>query len=123
MVQALNTGHSGSLSTGHANSIRGMLKRLEAMFLQAADVPSEAIRSQITEGIDIMIHMSRMHDGTRKVMEIAELEGMADGNISTNTLFRYIPQEKDGEYYGGKLVRSGRGLIHREKLLISRYEI
>ena len=75
MVQALNTGHSGSLSTGHANSIRGMLKRLEAMFLQAADVPSEAIRSQITEGIDIMIHMSRMHDGTRKVMEIAELEG------------------------------------------------
>ena len=123
MVQALNTGHSGSLSTGHANSIRGMLKRLEAMFLQAADVPSEAIRSQITEGIDIMIHMSRMHDGTRKVMEIAELEGMADGNISTNTLFRYIPQEKDGEYYGGKLVRSGRGLIHREKLLISGYEI
>ncbi len=123
MVQALNTGHSGSLSTGHANSIRGMLKRLEAMFLQAADFPTGAIRSQITEGIDIMIHMSRMQDGSRKVMEIAELEGISADNITTNTLFRYIPEKKDGENDGGKLIRTGNKLMHREKLLISGYEI
>ena len=104
MVQAMNTGHDGSMSTGHANSIDGMLKRLEAMFLQAADFPVEAIRSQITEGIDIMIHMSRMRDGSRRVTEIAELEGMEGGDIKINPLFRQ-----------GKPVE-GRRLIHMEKL-------
>ncbi|MDO4544896.1 MAG: CpaF family protein [Bacillota bacterium] len=107
MVQAMNTGHDGSLSTGHANSIEGMLKRLEAMFLQAADFPVEAIRSQITEGIDIMIHMSRMKDGSRKVMEIAELKGMEDGIIQLNSLFRHGDKEIKKE------------LIHREKLELS----
>ena len=86
MIQALNTGHSG-MSTGHANNIDGMLKRLEAMFLQAADFPVEAIRRQITAGIEIMIHMSRMKDGSRKITEIAELTGMEGGNITVNTLY------------------------------------
>lgn len=121
MVQALNTGHRGSLSTGHANSIRGMLKRLEAMFLQAAEFPSEAIKSQITEGIDIMIHMSRMQDGTRKILEIAELVGISEGNILTNTLFRYVPEKKEGQKRSGKLVRTGNDLLHKEKLIISGY--
>ena len=93
MIQALNTGHSGSLSTGHANSIEGMLKRLEAMFLQAVEVPVDAIRNQITEAIDIMIHVSRMQDGSRKVMEIAELSGLEDGVITTNPLFQYRTEE------------------------------
>ena len=66
MIQAMNTGHDGSLSTGHANSIEGMLKRLDMFHF-----PVEAIRSQITEGIDIMIHLSRMKDGSRSVTEIS----------------------------------------------------
>ena len=111
MIQAMNTGHDGSLSTGHANNIEGMLKRLEAMFLQAADLPVEAIRSQITEGIDIMIHMSRMPDGSRKVMEISELEGMQDGNIKINSLYKYGSG------------REGRQLKHTDKLELSGYNI
>lgn len=110
MIQAMNTGHDGSLSTGHANSIEGMLKRLEAMFLQAADFPVEAIRSQITEGIDIMIHMSRMKDGSRSVTEISGLKGMENGEIAVNPLFRK-----------GSRVEGSR-LIHREKLQLAGYE-
>ncbi len=104
MIQAMNTGHDGSMSTGHANSISGMLKRLEAMFLQAANFPVSAIRNQITEGIDIMIHMSRGQDGRRRVMEIAEIEGMKDGEIILNKLY------ENGE------ARSDRGIVHIEKL-------
>ena len=104
MIQAMNTGHDGSMSTGHANSIRGMIKRLEAMYMQAADFPVEAIRSQITEGIDIMIHMSRMKDGSRKITELSELCGMEKGEIRLNTLYRY-----DEGW-------TGRELINAEKL-------
>lgn len=102
MIQALNTGHYG-LSTGHANNIEGMLKRLEVMFLQAADFPAEAIRRQITAGIEIMIHMSRMRDGSRKVVEIAELAGIENGIIKVNSLFR-LGQGKTGT------------MLNREKL-------
>lgn len=109
MIQAMNTGHDGSLSTAHANSISGMLKRLETMFLQAVDFPVEAIRNQIMEGIDIMIHMSRMRDGSRKVMEIAELAGMEDGQIRVNPLFRQ----------GAGM--TGNPLLHREKLVLAGY--
>lgn len=101
--------HDGSLSTGHANNIEGMLKRLEAMFLQAADLPVEAIRSQITEGIDIMIHMSRMPDGSRRVMEISEIEGMQDGDIRMNSLYKY------------GCGRANIHLKHTEKLELSGY--
>ena len=87
MIQAMNTGHAGSLSTGHGNSPRGMLYRLEAMFLQAADFPIDAIRRQITEGIDIMIHLGRLPGGARTVLEISEITGMRDGEIGLNTLF------------------------------------
>lgn len=110
MVQAMNTGHDGSMSTGHANSIDGMLKRLEAMFMQAADVPVEAIRSQITEGIDVMIHMSRLRDGSRKVTEIAEIDGMENGEIRTNTIFSR-----------GRRVE-GSHLIRREKAELAGYD-
>ena len=109
MIQALNTGHDGSLSTGHANSIEGMLKRLEALCLQAADFPVEAIRSQITEGIDVMVHMSRMKDGSRRVLEIAELEGLKDGKIKVNSLFKR----------GRRLADSK--LLHCEKLYLAGY--
>lgn len=105
MINAMNTGHSGSLSTGHANSISGMLKRLEAMFMQAVDYPVYAIRNQIAEGIDVIIHMSRMKDGHRRVMEIAELDSVKDNSIVTNSLYRIDTG------------LTGNRLIHREKLI------
>ncbi len=108
MIQAMNTGHDGSLSTGHGNSISGMLRRLESMFLQAADYPVEAVRAQIAEGIDIIIHLGRMSDGSRKVLEIAEVDGIRDGEISTNLLFKYRPSKG--------LLHTGKGLKHKEKL-------
>lgn len=108
MIQAMNTGHDGSMSTGHANSVAGMLKRLEAMFLEAADIPVEAIRSQIAEGIDIIVHMNRLRDGSRRVSEIAELDCVKDGVIRTNLLYRYDTG------------LTGNSLIHREKLEVWR---
>jgi len=108
MIQAMNTGHDGSMSTGHANSVAGMLKRLEAMFLEAADIPVEAIRSQIAEGIDIIVHMNRLRDGSRRISEIAELDCVKDGVIRTNLLYRYDTG------------LTGNSLIHREKLEVWR---
>lgn len=89
MIQAMNTGHDGSLSTGHGNSPEGMLSRLEAMFLQAADYPIEAIRAQIAEAIDIIVHLGRLPDRSRKVLEIAEIMEYTGGKIEINTLFKY----------------------------------
>jgi pilus assembly protein CpaF len=108
MVQAMNTGHAGSLSTGHGNSPRGMLYRLEAMFLQAADFPVAAIRRQITEGIDVMVHLGRLPGGARTVLEIAEIAGMRDGEIELNPLFVYDVAEG--------LARTRNGLLDRAKL-------
>lgn len=108
MIQAMNTGHDGSLSTGHGNSIKGMLRRLESMFLQAADYPIEAIRSQIAEGIDIIVHLGRLSDGSRKVLEIAEISGFEHGEILTNLLFKYRPSKG--------LLATGNSLINTEKL-------
>ncbi len=89
MIQAMNTGHDGSLSTGHGNSPKGMLHRLEAMFLQAADFPIEAIRRQIVEGIDIMVHLGRLSDKKRVVLDISEIETIENGEIKINQLFKY----------------------------------
>lgn len=104
MIQAMNTGHDGSMSTGHANSVAGILKRLEAMFLEAAEIPVDAIRAQIAEGIDIIVHMSRMRDGSRQVIEIAELDCVRGGRILTNPLYRH------------DIGLTGNPLIHTEKL-------
>jgi pilus assembly protein CpaF len=108
MIQAMNTGHDGSLSTGHGNSIEGMLRRLESMFLQAADFPIEAIRAQIAEGIDIIVHMGRLFDKSRKVLEISEIKEFQDNKITLNPLFKY----KVGE----GLVRSENKLYNTGKL-------
>lgn len=89
MINACNTGHDGSLSTGHGNSIYGMIKRLESMYLQAADFPVSAIRAQIAEGIDLIVHLGRMPDNSRKVLEIAELTGISENEIRLNRLFEY----------------------------------
>ena len=109
MIQAMNTGHAGSLSTGHGNSPRGMLYRLEAMFLQAADFPIDAIRRQIAEGVDIIVHLGRLPGGDRAVFEIAEIVGFQSGEIGLNTLYERDPEKG--------LVGKGE-LVHREKLHI-----
>jgi pilus assembly protein CpaF len=88
MIQAMNTGHDGSLSTGHGNSPRGMICRLEAMYLQAADFPVEAIRRQISEAIEIIVHLGRTPDGGRRLLEISEVCGVTRDGIDLNPLFR-----------------------------------
>ena len=88
MLQAMNTGHEGSLSTGHANSTADMLSRLETMVLMGSSLPLPAIRQQIVGGIDIMIHLERDRYGQRRVVEIAEVLGLREGEIQLNCLFR-----------------------------------
>lgn len=110
MLQAFNTGHDGSLSTGHGNSISGMLKRLETMVLQAVNFPIDAIRNQIAEGIDIMVHLGRMPDKSRKVLEIAEITGYEQNKYMINSLFKY--EVKNG------LVKTQNQLINTDKLLL-----
>jgi pilus assembly protein CpaF len=115
MLQALNCGHAGSLSTGHGNSCEDMLKRLETMVLMGCEMPLEAIRGQIASGIDILVHLSRMRDRTRKLISVTELVGYENGKYMLNELFRF--QENgmcDGKVYG-EWVRCGT-LSDRQKL-------
>lgn len=88
MLQAMNTGHDGSLSTGHANSVEGMLKRLESLYLAAMPINVDAIREQIAEGIDILVHIERQRDGRRCVTEITELLGYQEGQFSLNRIMK-----------------------------------
>lgn len=89
MLQAMNTGHDGSLSTGHGNSARDMLSRLETMVLMAAELPLPAIRSQIASALDIMVHLGRLRDGSRKVLSITEIGGCTDGEVEMESLYEY----------------------------------
>ena len=89
MLQAMNTGHDGSLSTGHANSPKDMLSRLETMVLMGMDMPLSAIKGQIAAGIDIIVHLGRMRDKTRKVLEIVEVMDYRNGEIGINTLYKF----------------------------------
>ena len=114
MLQALNTGHEGSLSTAHANSARDMLSRLETMTLMGVELPLEAIRRQIASGVDILIHLGRMRDKSRKVLEITEVCGFEDHEIRTRTLYRW----KEGE----GLIKTA-PLLNREKLIRAGIEV
>ncbi|MBQ1848838.1 MAG: CpaF family protein [Acetatifactor sp.] len=115
MLTALNTGHDGSMSTGHANSARDMLSRLENMVLMGMDLPLMAIRQQIASGIDVIVHLGRLRDKSRKVLEIAEVLGFEDGEIKLGTLFSFEESgEEDGKVLG-RLVRKGE-LTHEDKL-------
>lgn len=108
MLQALNTGHDGSLSTAHANSSRDMLSRLETMVLMGIELPLEAIRRQIASGVDILVHLGRMRDKTRKVLEISEVIGFSDSEVQIHPLFLW----EEGKGF----VRKD-DLIHKEKLI------
>lgn len=108
MLQGMNTGHSGSLSTGHGNSVRGILKRLESLYLQEHQFPLQAIQSQIAEGIDILIHLGRLSTGERLVFEIAEIANVFEGEMRLNTLFKHSKSKG--------LIATGNKLVHGEKL-------
>lgn len=88
MLQALNTGHDGGLSTAHGNSCRDILNRLEMMVLMGMDLPLAAIRQQIASGIQVIVHLGRLGDKSRKVLEIAEIDGIKDGEIQLHPLYR-----------------------------------
>lgn len=104
MLQALNTGHFG-LSTGHGNSARDMLSRLETMSLMAADIPLPAVRGQIASAIDILVHLGRLRDRSRRVLEITEVTGYADGEIKLNPLYRFEEREETDEDEGQREMR------------------
>ena len=103
MLQAMNTGHDGSLSTGHANSTEDMLSRLETMVLSGAHLPVEVIRKQICSAIDIMIHLTRLRDKSRRVTEISEIVGMKNGEIQLNRLYEFV---EEGETPEGEVIGS-----------------
>lgn len=121
MLQAMNTGHDGSLSTGHANSTKDMLSRLETMVLQGSEgLPLEAIRQQIASAVDIIIHLSRLRDKTRKTMEISEILGYEQGKILVNPIYRFIEDENSTmEKVSGKLTRTENPFKNDYKLKIS----
>ncbi|MFQ7311369.1 MULTISPECIES: CpaF family protein [Sellimonas] len=116
MLQAMNTGHDGSLSTGHSNSPKDMISRLETMVLMGMEIPIEAVQRQIASGIDIIIHLGRLRDKSRKVLEILEITGYENGEIQMHTLYGF---EETGKKHGkvrGCLVKKDE-LQKKEKLL------
>nr|WP_307998119.1 CpaF family protein [uncultured Merdimonas sp.] len=121
MLQALNTGHDGSLSTGHANSPRDMLSRLETMVLMGMELPLPAIQRQIASGIDLIVHLGRLRDKSRKVLEVTEVLGYIDGEIRLQTLYQF--EEKGVEH--GRIQgvwKKCQELTHRDKLLAAGYD-
>ena len=119
MLQAMNTGHDGSLSTGHANSTHDMLSRLETMVLTGAEgLPLEAVRQQIASAVDIMIHLSRLRDKSRKVMEITEIVGYENGKFILNPLYEFVEDKEKStkDKVCGGLQRTANSLEHTIKL-------
>lgn len=116
MLQALNTGHQGSMSTGHGNSTRDMLYRLETMVLMGMEIPALAVRRQLASGIDLMIHLGRLRDRRRVIQEISEIDGCIDGEIVLNPIYCFQEKGmgKKGEVLGN-WVKMG-SLHHKEKL-------
>ena len=112
MITALNTGHDGGMSTIHANSAYGVFGRLETMFLSAVAYPADAVRGQISSGIDIVVHLARLSDGSRRVLDISELLGFEGGKPVLNRLFRFRPEAGTE----GMLEPTGNSVVNREKL-------
>ncbi len=116
MLQAFNTGHDGSLSTGHSNSCKDMLSRLETMVLMGAEIPLPAIRQQIASGIDIIVQLGRLRDKSRKLLEISEVEGIDSGEIKLNTLYKFKEISEENGRIIGQWEKVG-NLVHTEKLV------
>ena len=118
MLQALNSGHDGSISTAHANSAEDMLSRLETMVLMGMEIPLEAVKKQISQAVDIIIHLGRLRDKSRRVLEISEVKGMENHEIVLNRLFEFTElRESEGRVQG--YLRKVNELLHVNKLLYS----
>ncbi|MGN1196359.1 MAG: CpaF family protein [Acetatifactor sp.] len=116
MLQCMNTGHDGSMSTGHANSGRDMLGRLENMVLMGMEIPLVAIRQQIASGIDVLIHLGRIRDKTRKVLEISEVIGLENGEIKLNPLYMFEETGEDGDGHVVGMLKEKGSLLRKSKL-------
>ena len=115
MLQAMNTGHDGCMSTGHANSANDMINRLSTMSLTAMDIPLNAIKSQIASAIDIIIHLGRINDRSRRVLEIVDIDKFDGHEIILNPIFTYDSQSG--------LIPTGNNLIHTTKLIRHGYNM
>lgn len=124
MLQAMNTGHDGSLSTGHANSTRDMLSRLETMVLTGAEgLPLDAVRQQIASAVDIIVHLSKLRDRTRKTMEITEVVKYENGEIKLNPLYKFEEDEAStADKVTGTLKRTKNPLVNDLKLKLMGYK-
>lgn len=121
----MNTGHDGSVSTGHANSPEDMLSRLETMVLMGMELPLAAVRRQIASAIDLIVHLGRIRDKSRKVLQILEILGFDSktGEIKTQVLYEF---EEEGEDECGNIIGSlirKRELFHRQKLQRAGYQV
>ncbi len=121
VLQTMNTGHDGSLSTGHANSCKDMLSRLETMVLMGMELPLPAIRSQIASGIDILIHLGRMRDKSRKVLTITEIVEYKENQVILNDIYRFYEYEAEENNVNGALEHVG-NLINTDKLRRAGYK-
>ena len=117
---AMLNGHSGSMSTGHANNPADMLNRLETMMMMGIDLPLQAIQRQISSALDIIIHLGRLRDKTRKVLQIEEVLSCSDGKIKTNTLYEFQEEGTENEKIKGSLMKAG-SLKNKGKLLAAGY--
>ena len=121
MVQAMSTGHDGSLSTGHGNSPKDMMTRLETMILMGIDMPVAAIRQQLTSAIDIIIHLGRLRDKTRRVLQIAEVVGVSRGEVKFNKLFEFAENAESNGLVLGELKATGNKLVNTQKMYFAGY--
>ena len=116
MLSAMNTGHDGSLSTGHANSAYDMITRLESMVLMGIELPMEAVRRQIASAVDIIIHLGRLRDGSRKVTEICEVTGIENGQVQLTSLYEFEEQAEKGRKTVQGYLKKKAALQNKEKL-------
>lgn len=121
MVQAMSTGHDGSLSTGHGNSPKDMMTRLETMILMGIDMPVAAIRQQLTSAIDIIIHLGRLRDKTRRVLQIAEVVGVSRGEVKFNKLFEFAENAESNGRVLRELKATGNKLVNTQKMYFAGY--
>ena len=121
MVQAMSTGHDGSLSTGHGNSPKDMMTRLETMILMGIDMPVAALRQQLTSAIDIIIHLGRLRDKTRRVLQIAEVVGVSRGEVKFNKLFEFAENAESNGRVLGELKATGNKLVNTQKMYFAGY--
>lgn len=122
MLQAMNTGHDGSLSTGHANSCQDMISRMETMVLMGMELPLQAIRAQIAAGVDILVHLGKLRDRSRRLLSITEIDRMEEGEIRLNPIYEFVEMGEHCGRINGSWMKRGE-LIHRGKLYAAGMEV